>query len=1302
MKIKSKLIIAFVTPILFIGLFSLIGFIWNRALFVESAEVIASKERIVATLSNYNNELSNYPFIYLKFHDTKTRTEFNAVVSKVKQLENHYALLPSTQEEKNTFDSIVIKLDQATTFKASLFDLIDQQFKLIQSGRDLTRNNILPILDQWEGTFNQNIKTSLNEAAHEKLLLLQEIEASFTNLISNIRYYLLDNTDKSVKDDLIQHNKELSTELTNLSKTSLNQQETLWLNQLNNDYKLFITNINDKEITNNKINALIEKDNALSSELDDLLNNKLYATEFNHSQEIKNTIITMNYVISFILVLFIAGGILLALLFTNYLIKPIEYLKYVIKKIRAGSNVTIKRQSKDEIGDLSDAFSNLIEENRTHTQTLSGQNWLKEHVADILKEAQLQSSLENMCTIVINKLSELLKAGCGAFYILINDEHEPYLKLLGSYSYVKRKKISNHFKLGESLVGQAAFEGKTIILTDVPDDYIHIASGLGESKPVNIIVLPLHLDKRILGVIELALFTEITPLQQTFLEQLIGNLAVVIEFIQSRTQTEIALKKVQEASEELQVQQEELRTTNEELEEKTKILQQNEEELKTQSEELQASNEELEEKMHAIEKQSKEIEVKNAELEKTRGMLEEKANALASAGKYKTEFLSNMSHELRTPLNSLLLLSKSFASNMDGNLSTEQIEQANIIYKGGKDLLQLINDILDLSKVEAGKLNIQKEETLITEIIEDLKRQFEPLVQEKGLKFIIENKSSVSAFFTDSHRLKQIIRNLISNAIKFTKEGSVTLEISKAKQNNNDVIEFKVIDTGIGIEKNKFNDIFGAFQQAYGNTDRIYGGTGLGLTICRELARLLGGEIHLESEIGKGSTFTVILPLVHAPEAQISKQIKNMADAKPAIKHEDIQSIAEHRGDLQSLPDDRDTIAANDKVILLIDRKQELIKTLINFAKQKGYKCLTALNNETSFYLAKKYKPHGIILVLDTEDMDDVSILEKLKDDPQTKKIPLHVVSSDDTSTNTEDKAVNVLQNPLDQSTMEQLFSYFTQKDGRILLVEDEAITQKAIIDTMKAKQIEVVPVQTAKEGIEKLKTEKFDGIISDLKLPDMDGSEFLKIAKSLLNTLPPVVIYSMKDLTPEEYSDLNQYTNKIIRKEGDLSLDRLLNECLLFLHSVKKTVARTTTNNEIKMIANPDALLRDKEVLIVDDDMRNVYALSMLLKRQGMKITIATNGEEALQKMAQMQHLDIVIMDIMMPIMDGYKTMRQIRSKPEYKSLPIIAVTAKAMPDDRKACIDAGANDYVTKPVDDEKLLIMLRIWLSYTERAT
>ncbi len=979
MKIRGKLLLAFIIPTLIMSALSLAGFIWNKILFAEQVEVTSVKLQDILNLNTINNELTRYAKTYAIAYDPIEKENFASALPKMKKFADSFKSMGLLSEEKEHFANVEILLESNIQNAEKIFALSDQLLTTTQEESDLLLNKLAAIVTKWEFLLkDQTDRDSINK----RILIL--------HLQSNIYAYALSAKIQAML-NINQANAAMGTYLTNmktiiekLSTSSLSQQEVVILNSLNSSIAGVIETAKTNLELISQLDAIVLQEEKNSMAIDSLLEDKLYTISDKHDKAQENKIMIANTFLIFCIIILFVVCLLLSLLFAKTLIKPIDYLRDSISKLRAGENVEINRISNDEIGDLSDAFKDLVHENRKHSTDLNEQNWLKEHIADILHLAQSESSLEKMCNIVTGKICELLAAGCGAFYITNEDENKvKTLYLLGTYGYKERKNISSAFKFGESLVGQAALEGKIIILSDIPEEYVHITSGLGDNKPSYIILLPIAMENNTLGVMEFALFHRVTNIQQQFLEQLSNNLAVVIEAIKNRQKAEVALKDLQKTAEELQVQQEELRATNEELEEKTQVLQKSEEELKAQSEEMQASNEELEEKMQAIEIQKQEIQNKNNELENIKKDLEQKASDLARAGKYKTEFLANMSHELRTPLNSLLLLSNSFAKNEDGNLTSEQIEQAKIIHKGGNDLLTLINDILDLSKVEAGKLNIQIENTSIKDILNDLRTQFEGMITNKGLKFIVESTVPFDQMQTDSYRIKQILRNLLSNAQKFTNQGSISLLVSASPDNK--TVTFKIVDTGIGIEKKKFKDIFEAFQQAYGDTDRTYGGTGLGLTISRELAKLLGGEIQLESELGKGSTFSLVLPTNSIPTTALTTTAPNSSIETNSAPIEAIKNAA-------PLPTKTNT-SSNKKILILV-KDPAFTKTLTDVISRKGYECINAIDLSNGIALAREYIPAGIILDLSTQENN--KFINMLKSETVMRDIPVHVVSNKD------------------------------------------------------------------------------------------------------------------------------------------------------------------------------------------------------------------------------------------------------------------------------------------------------------------
>ncbi len=752
-----------------------------------------------------------------------------------------------------------------------------------------------------------------------------------------------------------------------------------------------------------------------------------------------------------------------------------------------------------------------------------------------------------------------------------------------------------------------------------------------------------------------------------------------------------------------------------ELERGEEELKVQQEELKASNEEIEASNEELEEKTRALEKQNAQIQLQSEKLAESKRLIEEKAMELARASKYKSEFLANMSHELRTPLNSLLILAKMLAANEDGNLTDAQVEEARIIYNGGLELLELINDILDLSKVEAGKLSIIPEDTSLDGIVRRIQQQFAPVTKESGVAFpVIVAEDLPATLHTDAQRVEQILKNLLSNAFKFTERGSVTLKVcrpdteialQRASLERKDVIAFSVIDTGIGIETSKFKDIFEAFQQEDGSIDRHYGGTGLGLTIARKFAHMLGGEIHVASEKGKGSAFTLVLPVTL--EADDNTDRKAPADNTAETARIEIKTL--RTSVVEFIADDRKNVTDKDKVLLIIEDDQNFASTLVRIAHRHGYKALAAGDGKTGLLFAMEQKVTAIILDLKLPDMDGMQVLEQLKHDLRTRHIPVHIISGreeSDTIVPLRKGAIGYLTKPVRKEEIDGVFTRIEellQSDIKhILLVEDDKTTQVAVQSLLKKQDVDIATADKGHTALEMIRGRRFDCIILDLRLPDMTGFEWLeKMEKQAedKNALPPVIVYTAKELTEEENRELSHYTGSIIIK-GVKSSERLLDEVTLFLHSIEATLSKEQ-QEVIRMQHNPDKVLHGRTILLTDDDLRNTFALSKLLKGHGMNVVIADNGQMALEKLKGDKSIELVIMDIMMPVMDGYQTIREIRMQKPYQALPIIALTARAMPEEQERCMAAGANDYLTKPVDIERLLTLLRVCLFRQEIA-
>ncbi len=782
--------------------------------------------------------------------------------------------------------------------------------------------------------------------------------------------------------------------------------------------------------------------------------------------------------------------------------------------------------------------------------------------------------------------------------------------------------------------------------------------------------------------------------------------------------TEELLKQSQSLAQELQVGQAELQETNRRLELQAQSLQTSEELLKQQQEELQQTNQELEEKAQLLSEQKSEVEQKNRQIELARTALEDKAKQLALSSKYKSEFLANMSHELRTPLNSMLILSKMLSENSETNLNEKQIEFAETIHSSGADLLALINEILDLSKIESGTMGVEIGDVHFSELQEDIERTFSQIAQDKGLQFITEvSDQSPERMQTDVKRLRQVLKNLLSNAFKFTKEGQVGMQIGVATggwsfdndslNRANSVIAFTVSDTGIGIPEDKQQLIFEAFQQADGTTSRKYGGTGLGLSISREIARLLGGEITLESTPGEGSKFTFYLPETYQPTT-ITPQSEEFDEESILGNGHAQQSLISLARESQDetvsrvqivVSDDRADIKPDDKVLQIIEDDSSFARILLDIAHEQGFKCLVSQHGEDALMTARKYRPNAITLDLTLPGMHGYAVLDRLKHDPSTRHIPVQIISViDDLRRVLKLGAFGHVTKPVNRERLvegiTELENFVTRKVKRLLLIEDDEVLQRSINELIGGGDVEIISVGTGEEALEKLQSEKFDCAIVDLMLPDMEWSELIgKIKQKTGFPELPVIVHTGKDLTKRETARIKKLAETIIIKDAD-SLERLVDETALFLH---RDVADLTEmqKNMMKRVNVTDPRLEGKKVLVVDDDIRNIFALTSALERQQMQVVYAENGRDGIEMLKKTHGIDGVLMDIMMPEMDGYEAMNEIRQITKFKSIPIIAVTAKAMKGDRQKCIEAGASDYITKPVDTEQLLSLLRIWL-------
>jgi CheY-like chemotaxis protein/signal transduction histidine kinase/HAMP domain-containing protein len=986
---------------------------------------------------------------------------------------------------------------------------------------------------------------------------------------------------------------------------------------------------------------------------------------------------------------------------------------------------TITVEAQGELMELKNNVNQMISNLRETTQKNMEQDWLKTNLARFSGMMQGQKSLESVSRLIMSELTPLVSAQHGVFFVAEKDEAETVLRLLASYAYRQRKNVSNEFRFGEGLVGQSALERKSILLTNVPDDYIQVNSGLGQAPPLNIVVLPVLFEDEVKGVIELASFNPFSDIHLIFLEQLAESIGVVLNMISANMQTESLLTQSQALTEELQnnsealrQQQDELRRSNAELEAQAMSLKASEELLKAQQEELQQINEELEEKASLLAEQNQKIEQKNREIDMARVAIEEKAEQLALSSKYKSEFLANMSHELRTPLNSLLILAKLLADNKEENLTQKQIEFAETIHSAGSDLLNLINEVLDLSKVESGKMDINPVEVELDDVFDYLDRNFRAVAQQKDLEYTLTRDDEVPDILqTDGQRLQQILKNLISNAFKFTEIGSVNVRArivepgtirfrNEALEQAGTVIAFDVADTGIGIPYDKQRLIFEAFQQVDGTTNRKYGGTGLGLSISRELARLLGGEIQLSSEISEGSVFSLLLPSRYLDVADqivasdvAERAVYSRAGIDETALEEAVPEVDDADLNRNELEDDRETIESGDRAILIVEDDEAFARILLDMAREKNFKGIVALRGDVGLALAHEFQPDAILLDIQLPVIDGWAVLERLKNHRDTRHIPVHILSA----TAMEQRGMRLgamayLEKPVSKEALDDAFQHISDFIDRgvrsLLIVEDDETQRASMRELIGEDDVDTVTVGSAEEALEQLESKQFDCMVLDLNLPEMTGFDLLEKVKGRekLHNLP-IIIYTGRQLSQQEETRLKKYAETIIIKDAR-SPERLLDETALFLHRVEANLPEAK-RRVLEQLHTADAVFRDKKILVVDDDVRNIFAITSVLEGQGMTVLYAENGRDALAKLEESPGVDLVLMDVMMPEMDGYETMQAIRAMEDLRGLPIIALTAKAMKGDREKCIAAGASDYITKPVDPDQLLSLMRVWL-------
>ena len=909
---------------------------------------------------------------------------------------------------------------------------------------------------------------------------------------------------------------------------------------------------------------------------------------------------------------------------------------------------TIEIEARGEVGELTRNVNEMIQNLRESTRKGNEQDWYKTNLARFTAMLQGQRDISTITQLIMSELAPLVNAQVGAFYLSDVVDGETKLRLIASYALPQDRREKGAIAFGQGLAGQCAVEKERILLTHVPPSYLSVTSGIGAVDTLSVVVLPVTFEGEIKAVIELASLEHFSEIHLLFLDQLMQSIGVMLNTISASMRTEELLKQSQSLTAELQNQQLELKQTNDELEEKARLLQE----------------------------RNAEVERRTREIEEARGELERKAEQLALTSKYKSQFLANMSHELRTPLNSLLILSRQLGENTEGNMSLKEVDFAQTIHGAGQDLLTLINDILDLSKIESGTTAVDLQELSVDSIEFEVKRTFNQVAADKGLSFVVTRDADVpETLFSDPTRLQQILKNLLSNAFKFTTDGSVTLHLSVARDAlpaPGSALAFSVTDTGIGIPEDKHHVIFEAFQQADMGTARKFGGTGLGLSISREIAGLLGGDIAVESEFGKGSTFTFYHPLQRTKHAAV-------ATAEPA-----------------TTIDDRAFLEPNDCTLLIVEDDPTFAKLVMGFARGRGFKALVAHTGASAIELANRYLPDAITLDVGLPDIDGWEVLEALRTSRTTSHIPVHVISGAQQQERAlAAGAIAHLQKPISEEALvgafDRLLGFAAKKVKRVLVIEDDVTQLNAMVTLIQTGEVDVTAVSTAEAALDAVRAQVFDCIVLDLGLPDMGGEALIERIRAGSARTVPIVIYTGRDLTREQEASLRRLTSTIIVKDAQ-SPDRLLDELTFFLHRVEAELAPAKKTPA----ESGNAVLANKRVLVVDDDARNIFALEAALRAYGMDVVSAESGADGIELLRSTADIDIVLMDIMMPEMDGYETIRRIRGDGRFGSLPIIALTAKAMKGDRDACIAAGASEYVSKPVDIDQLTSMLKLWLS------
>lgn len=1250
---------------------------------------ISSKGLNFGSRLNNQRQITDKAFSEIEKHLSETGEKISEI-EKFKELDDFRHQIDELQFSKEEFNNFSnsfldgltnrIKINSKNVTDPTIKDQLEAQIKLVESKQYLGR--IRTLFNKISTLNNISIKDYdlLGDYSTIYFMYLEDFLALSPDKVLSYYKSRLTNNDLLDVNNLLVNIKEDS--LINFSKTD----PVNWFNK----FSLAIEVLREVEIYSF---------NSVKAEM---------------SSEIKKKERTLMFFISIVL-LSTTLAIFFAAYTIRFIINNVSGLSSAAEKLALGaSDVNVPVNSRDEFGLLASSFSKLakrsnelsivaeavgkgnynidlpvkseydvlgnallkMKENlKKLSQENENRNWVISGISHINDMMTGANNPEFMSKKVIDYLCSYTKSEAGIVFIL--DPSQKFSFAAG-FGITNKSDFSKPVKPGEGIIGEAILQKKTIVIKDIDGKFLKIKSALSDIDAVNILIAPLVFDNIVTGVIELASRNKFTDLDIELINETAERIAIVIASIKSNLQTQELLNETQNQAEELETQQEEMRQINDELKKQTEYLQSSEEELKVSQEELREKNDELELKTHELEEQNK-------ILDEARQAIELKVLQVESISRYKTEFLANMSHELRTPLNSILILSKLLMDETLKHGMEKQSEHAKVIHNSGVDLLKLVNEILDLSKIESRQINLDIREIFVNDIVK--LRELKHIAKEKEIDFISEIRPGTpEKIHTDEFRLGQILKNLLSNAFKFTpKKGSVSLIVFPAEKNinfrshalkeSNEIIAFEVKDTGIGIPKDLQELVFDAFKQGDSSTTRKFGGTGLGLSISKNLAEILGGEIHLESKEHQGSTFTLYLPIWYSGSENIQLKEKNLP--------EEIKKI--------SVPKQ---VLRDKKTILIIEDDKSFNQILADFAKNKDFDVLQAFTGKEGLKMIEE-KPDAVLLDLHLPDMSGWEILKKVREDTRFKYIQVHIMSAYDIDSKEHPGFDEYLPKPITLEKINQAFSSISYKENgiqRILIVEDNKVENEAIAQLLSSAKINTISAFSGQEALEKLEKNKVDAVILDLVLPDMEGYEVMESIRMKKNNVgTPIIIYSGKDLTLSEENKLKKYANTIIIK-NEYSYQRLMEEVKLFLHMVHSNMEKVTQGAGLNL---PTGILKNKKALIVDDDMRNVYSLFNILESEGMEVDVANDGKEALLKLKEKSAPDIILMDIMMPEMDGIECIKEIRKNKEYWSLPVIALTAKAMKGDKEKCMEAGASDYISKPVNLNKLLSLMRIWI-------